>query len=46
MTKIIERINLAVAVMKLTLLIIENVNPILDLLSKVVNYNATYIRKF
>ena len=46
MTKNQKRLNLAVAVMTITLLILENVNAVLDLLSKVVNYYASHIRKF
>jgi hypothetical protein len=45
MMKIRKRLDLAVAVMTVTLLILENVNALLDLLSKVVNYNAPHVRK-
>ncbi|WP_425901817.1 hypothetical protein [Agrobacterium radiobacter] len=45
MTKNQKRLNLAVAVMTVTHLILENVNAVLDLLSKVVNYRGPHIRK-
>jgi hypothetical protein len=40
-----KRLNLAVAVMTVTLLILENVNALVDLLGKVVNYNGPHVRK-
>jgi len=44
MTKNQKRLNLAASVLTLTLLILENVNVALELISKVVNYGKA-IRK-
>ena len=45
MTKNQKRLNLAVAVLTVTHLILENANTLIDLLSKVVNY-AAHVREF
>lgn len=45
MMKIRKRLNLAAAVLTVTHLILENVNTLIDLLSKVVNYNGPHVRK-
>ena len=45
MMKILKRLNLAAAVLTVTHLILENVNTLVDLLSKVVNYNGSHVRK-
>lgn len=44
MTKNQKRLNLAVAILTVTHLILENANTLIDLLSKVVNY-ATLVRE-
>ena len=41
-----KRLNLAVAVLRVTHLIFENANGLIDLLSKVVNYGSPHVREF
>lgn len=45
MTENQKRLNLAAAVLTVTLLVLENANALIDLLSKVVNYNGPHVRE-
>ncbi|MEM5503078.1 hypothetical protein WNY59_15935 [Ahrensia kielensis] len=45
MKKYQKRLNFAAAVLGVTLLILENANALIDLLSKVVNYNGPHVRE-
>lgn len=45
MKKFKKRLDLAAAVLKVTLLVLKNVDALIELLSKVVNYPRLNVRK-